>query len=94
MIPIPLKPDRALTNLIQKSNPEKSIRNPRSMGKTGSSSNTPDSSQLFISALLLNFPNNLAGGTHEKAQSGKLKAQNFFISFSATFMRPDYTSIH
>jgi hypothetical protein len=30
--------------------------------------------QLFICALLLNFPNNLAGGTHAKAESIKQKA--------------------
>jgi hypothetical protein len=30
--------------------------------------------QLFISDLLLNFSNNLAGGTHVKAQSAKQKA--------------------
>jgi hypothetical protein len=32
--------------------------------------------QLFICALLLNFTNNLAGGTHAKAESVKLKAKS------------------
>jgi hypothetical protein len=40
-------------------------------------------SQLFISALLLNFPNNLAGGTHVKAESLTQKAEGFTPFLSA-----------
>jgi hypothetical protein len=47
--------------------------------------------QLFISALLLNFPNNLAGGTHVKVESQKLKTLSVsrrLLSNSLLFYSP------
>ena len=74
-IQILLKPDQAWeANLILKSNSGKTSRDPRSMGKPVTVPIPLIQDQLFISALLLNFPNNLAGGTHAKAESVMPKA--------------------
>jgi hypothetical protein len=68
-----IKPREA--NLILKSNSGKNIQKSKIHGETAVTVSIPlIQDQLFICALLLNFSNNLAGGTHVKAQTPKRRA--------------------